>query len=264
MCASVEPEDPVPKTPKTGFWSAETIAERLHEIVDDNTRDHTAISHSSYDLSLGNEVFITGEDKKTKRILDDGEQIEIPPGQFANLITHETISIPLDSLSLINARFRLKKRGFLNVSGFHVDPGYHGKILFSMYNAGPSTIVVCQGERVFSLWLSYLDQPTQKGYDGQPRTGITSDDVNALQGDVASPQALAKRVAELERNVSALESTKTWLLRLLVGAALVFLLRGALEDVVSEEEPTQAPASSVPTTTTTTSISGVTTTVDNP
>jgi dCTP deaminase len=46
-------------------------------------------------------------------------------------------------------KFKIKQRGLVNVSGFHVDPGYSGKLLFSVYNAGPRSIVLTRGEPVF-------------------------------------------------------------------------------------------------------------------
>lgn len=185
--------------------------------------DPDAIRHCSYDLCLGTEVFVTSEDKKTKRKLEPGEQVEIPPGQFANLMTGETLSIPNDSLGFINARFKWKQRGLINVSGFHVDPGYEGKLLFSVYNAGPSSVVVTQGDRIFTLWLAYLDQETARPYKKDGRTGITSDDVNALQGDVASPQALAKRVDKLEQLASIGKWTTALLVSALIGTLFVLV-----------------------------------------
>ena len=48
----------------------------------------------------------------------------IPPGQFAFLLTEEVVSVPPDALAFISIRAKTKFRGLVNVSGFHVDPGY--------------------------------------------------------------------------------------------------------------------------------------------
>ncbi len=64
-----------------------------------------------------------------------------------------------------------------NVSGFHIDPGYKGRLVFAVYNAGPSTLPMKYGERLFSLWIADLDstddRPRKKaGYDSIP-TSLT-------------------------------------------------------------------------------------------
>jgi len=67
-----------------------------------------------------------------------GEQFVIPPGQFAYLLTEEVVRIPSSAMGFISLKFGVKGPGLINVSGFHVDPGYWGRLVFSVYNAGPS------------------------------------------------------------------------------------------------------------------------------
>jgi dUTPase len=76
----------------------------------------------------------------TVRKLGEGEAFTIPPGQFAFLLTEEVVSVPADALAFISVRARTKFRGLVNVSGFHVDPGYRGQLTFSVFNAGPAPI----------------------------------------------------------------------------------------------------------------------------
>ncbi len=214
----------------TGFWSTETIQNRVpgENLID--PYDPELIANCSYELRLGREVYVTGESSKTKRTLKESEQVRISPGQFANLLTEETVHIPPDALGLISAKFRWKQRGLVNVSGFHVDPGYTGKLLFSVYNAGPTPVVVERGNPLFLLWFCALDQSTNDTYRRTPRCSITSEDVSHLQGDVASPQALAKRVEQLER-VAAIGR---WLIGAivlaLIGAIIAVVVQAIVED----------------------------------
>src|SRR4051794_24644597 len=133
----------------TGFWSTETLRRRVpaEGLIDPYVPE--LVQNCSYELRLGSEVYVTGEGAKTKREIRDGQQVRIPPGQFANLLTAETVKIPPDALGLISARFKWKQRGLVNVSGFHVDPGYEGKILFSVFNAGPTPVVIASGDPLF-------------------------------------------------------------------------------------------------------------------
>ena len=51
-------------------------------------------------------------------------------------MTKESIEVPLDALGLISIRSKYKLKGLINVSGFHVDPGFRGSLVFAVYNAG--------------------------------------------------------------------------------------------------------------------------------
>lgn len=174
------------------------MAVRLPQLIEPYNRER--VVNCSYELSMGSEAYVTGSDSKTKRVLGDREQLVVPPGQFAQLLTHEIVEVPRDSLALISMKSRLKLHGLVNVSGFHVDPGYSGRLLFSVYNAGTKDIILSQATPTFLIWYSTLDRPTEDLYDGK-RAGLvemSDEDVMRLHGDVSTPQAIAKRVAAIE------------------------------------------------------------------
>ena len=54
--------------------------------------------------------------------------------------------------------------GLVNVSGFHVDPGYKGRLKFAVYNAGGSDIKLTRGDAIFLIWFSELDKVSQHLY----------------------------------------------------------------------------------------------------
>lgn len=227
---------------------------RLPELIDPYDEDR--VVNCSYELSLGEQVYITGEIAKTRRLLGPREQINIPPGQFAQLLTREVIAIPADSLGLISMKSAMKLRGLVNVSGFHVDPGFKGHLLFSVYNAGPNDIVLSQGTPTFLVWYATLDTGTSDVYKGK-RAGlheISDEDVMRLQGDVYTPHSLAQRLTELERQslserVGKLERTvqSRFRRREFIAAIAAAAIGGALavlgiQAVMSDDEPpTPAP-----------------------
>jgi dCTP deaminase len=196
----------------SGFWSSETMLARLPTCI--APYDPAAVVNCSYELKLGSQIYVTSETSKTRRDLRPLEQVSIPPGQFAQLLTFECVTVPNDCLALISMKSGLKLRGLINVSGFHVDPGFTGHLLFSVYNAGPNDIVLSERSPAFLIWFSSLDAPTGDVYRGS-RNGlaaISDDDVMKLQGDVYTPQALASRVASIEglsldRRINELEAT---------------------------------------------------------
>jgi dCTP deaminase len=123
-------------------------------------------------LRVGREIYITpgleqsAPNSHTKRILkDDNEPFAIPPGQFAFLLTEETPNIPPETMG-----FRLK--GLVNVSGFHVDPGWNGPLIFAVFNAGPAAVHLQRGLPVFLLWIADLDESSKKRKTAPGEEGI--------------------------------------------------------------------------------------------
>ena len=139
------------------FWSGETLRQRLSEIIDSPNPD--LIDCAAYTLRLGPEVYITPHEATkdpqttTKRLLGQKESFTIPAGQFAFLLTEESIVLPSDLLGFISIKATTKFKGLINVSVFHVDPGYTGRLIFSVYNAGPSPIHLERGEPLFCYGL---------------------------------------------------------------------------------------------------------------
>ena len=108
-----------------------------------------------FDLRLGNEIFISRKGEPIN-LQDEREFVSISPGEFALLITEEEIKMPSNLMAFINVRFSYKQKGMINISGFHVDPGYHGKLIFSVFNAGPNDIILRKSEPVFMIFFCRL------------------------------------------------------------------------------------------------------------
>lgn len=193
------------------FWNSEKLirTQNFRSLVDPFHPER--VKHGAYELAMGSEAFLTSEPTGAKQELSDKGQLVIPPGQFGLLLTEETVAIPDDAIAFISIKFSIKQRGLVNVSGFHVDPGFKGQLKFAVYNAGSRNIVLTRGERVFIIWFCDLSASTRDGYDGQHamQHGISSEDVMQIQGEVASPAALKKQIDELrndhDRRFSALD-----------------------------------------------------------
>jgi dCTP deaminase len=185
-----------------GFWSSETLKERIPagELI--IPYDPERVKHCAYEMGVGAEAFVTSKSGDGPRLLA-GEQIVIPPGQFGLLTTAESVAIPSDAIAFISIRAGVKFRGLVNVSGFHVDPGFTGPLKFAVYNAGSQTIRLDQEQPVFMIWFCDLDGPTGDLYKNRlPATNvITADDVSKIQGEVASPAELKKQIEELKREL---------------------------------------------------------------
>lgn len=174
--------------------------------------DQAQIDCSAYTLTLGPEAFITpnfGDPTPhlKQRLEQIGDELVIPPGQFAFLLTEEIIKIPKDAMGFISLKSFAKWQGLINVSGFHVDPGYHGRLLYSVFNAGPANIHLHRGEKLFLLWLADLDRESTAGYSKPSNVALRSI-ASKLISDVDRPlhslQSLSGKVEDLQSDLKVL------------------------------------------------------------
>ncbi|MDE0171783.1 MAG: hypothetical protein OXS29_20150 [bacterium] len=154
----------------SGFWSSETLKQNLPDLITPYREPH--VVNCAYELSMGNQAWVTSSDQQQSRIsvdLNEGERVNIPPGQFAHLLIHEYVRVPNSAVGLLSMKSKVKMRGLVNVSGFHVDPGYEGHLVFAVFNAGSSAITIRQREPTFLLWYVSLDETTKDLYKGSRR-----------------------------------------------------------------------------------------------
>ena len=184
------------------FWSGETLGERLKTLIDPFVPER--VDCASYTLAIGPEVYVSPNDQTadpttiTIRKLSDGEAFTIPPGQFAFLLTEEVVSVPADALAFISIRAKTKFRGLVNVSGFHVDPGYRGQLTFSVFNAGPVPVHLKRGQPIFLIWYASLDCETTFKRDGPIQEGIDPQVVTAIAGELQSFASLSKKIENVD------------------------------------------------------------------
>jgi len=166
---------------------------------------------ANIDLRLGDQYFVSRE-KYPKNLTETGGFVVIEPGDFAILTTHEYMYVPDDLLGLISLRNTYKKLGIINISGFHVDPGYVGRLFFSVYNSGPEKVVLKHKEPVFMIMFDELKEPVLNGY-GEGKENITTDLISGLIGYSISPTRLKTRIDSLEMY-----------LRILLGVVIALLV----------------------------------------
>jgi len=184
------------------FWSSQTVTAKQQQFNDlIRPFDANRVQQGAYELSLSREVLTTPpHSPKFSPIVEDVLMIE--PGQFGLLFTEEVVHIPANVIAFISIKASVKFGGLVNISGFHVDPGYQGRLKFSVYNAGTETIPLKIGQPAFLIWFSDLDTATNDPY-GKPhqhvnQTGITPHDRVRMQNPIPSPAALDERLKMLE------------------------------------------------------------------
>jgi dCTP deaminase len=227
---------PAQANARGGFWTFKTLAARnqTENIIEGFSPNGD--ERASYNLSVGEEIYITPSspnDGKSRELLKEKESRAIPPGQFALMHSEEKVNIPKNAIAFITLRSKQTKfRGLVNVSGFHVEPGYSGKLVFSVFNAGPAPIHVARGDKWFEIFFADLDNvidqnSIKKGYEGIPTELVTplSDRFHSLPGldkkiDDAE-ENLSERIQKLERESSILR----WSQGLILGAFITLALK---------------------------------------
>lgn len=191
------------------FWSGFKLKKNIKTLLPNYKGESNNIDCASIALTIGSEVYITPSsdmDTKVKKILtDEDPQFIIPKGQFALLITDEIVKVPNEAIAFISFKAKYKYKGLINVSGFHVDPGWRGRLTFSVYNAGPSDVVLEKGNPFALIWYADLDKSGADDAEYHeyfkkeaPVMTITSDKVSDMSGDIFSPFKLKKEIDDIK------------------------------------------------------------------
>ena len=227
------------------FWTSRRIREKIETdaIVELPSNGQPDIDCNAVTLTIGREIYISPTESADRAPgeaivqLKAQQSFTIPPGQFAFLTTEETVKIPRDAMAFINIRSGIKFRGLVNVSGFHVDPGFYGQLTFAVFNAGPQPITLRRGQRAFHMWFADLTDEIngteQQPKDmKQPSKGIDPIKLNEIAGEVYSFKGLMARMQEGEKKLSdrlhTIERDHTvlkWALTLIIGLLTGILLR---------------------------------------
>ena len=177
------------------------VITKLYEAERSINKDNPA-NPLAIDLVLGEQVFVSTAEVPFKlgTLEHPSDSISIKPGEFALLLTHEEVHLPDSMFALISMKFSLKLKGLINVSGFHVDPGYEGRILYSVYNAGPNPIILTKEQKIFTIIFAKISNKSSRSNPKFNKLNfITPEHVAGLLGAPVSLQGLHDRIKTLEQ-----------------------------------------------------------------
>lgn len=189
-----------------GILTGDDIWEMRHELFKGKSYGprKKCFRSANYDLRLGSEIFLSTEETP-RRLNHVNDVVNIKPGEFALLTTYEHIIIPKNMIGFISLRFRYAVRGLINISGFHVDPGWDGKLVFSVYNAGPNDVVLRYREPAFMVIFEKLPKEARPykevGGDFGSQRRIRIEWITGLRGVPVSIKALDSRVRNLDTQI---------------------------------------------------------------
>ena len=227
------------------FWSSDTW--RSIEPKPVVPFQESQLELANYLLSVGDEIYVSEEKNKgTIRQLKPEESFTIDPGQFAFLLTEEKVALPPKTIGFISIRASIKFLGLVNISGFHVDPGYSGKLIFSVFNAGPTRIHLKRGDAIFMFWLADLDSNAhveeKKSYLQIPAEMVTK-----VSGNFTTAYQVQKQVEELRGEVTDLKTFRLYAM-VIISIVTLFLIPTLKENFIKifESQSATVPHVSVP------------------
>lgn len=184
------------------FWSSQTLKARLSSLVEGPPG--VQVDCNAIELRVGQEIYVTPNieqaNSTTKRRLSNDESFIIPPGQFAFLLTEESVHVPTNAMAFISMKATFKMKGLVNVSGFHVDPGWNGHLIFAVFNAGPSPVHLQRGLPLFLIWYADLDFESQDHKKPSKRTDtIKPELISSLTGVDSIHEINNRMKAEIKR-----------------------------------------------------------------
>ncbi len=209
------------------FWSSERIShEQTKEIKVPQKNGKFSVHHliekfnekrvkcCKYELTLSREVIVTPDGTENRPTTCNEPALTIPSGQYAILYTQECVTIPNYAIAFISIKFGNTYKGLVNISGFHVDPGFCGHLKFSVYNAGNHPIYLDYETECFQIWFADLSpetapiHPTNDPYDGEHKQQcrITPEDRSQMAERRHSPAGLNDRIQKLESDVRTISS----------------------------------------------------------
>lgn len=204
------------------FLGERELKSRAGNIISDYNEDSIKSNH--YELTLGQSYCSTTTNSKVLQAKDN--QIVIEPGEFYFLESSETLKIPDNLMAFISIKSKVKFKGLINISGFHVDPNFQGKLVFSVLNVGTSPINLTTEEPLFQIWFAELTSGTNYHGHHQNLAGVNGDFLNKymISNNNAYPADLQKQISKLETKLTTILVTVTILIPL-ISTAVFFLFK---------------------------------------
>jgi dCTP deaminase len=194
---------------------------QLHELLDppskvidglvrDQVTDSKAdqIQPASVDLTIGG-IYVPDSDEGKRgsagHPIDD--ELSLDSGKTAVVETQETCHLPADIGAIGFPPTSVSAGGLLMTNPGHVDPGYQGKLSFTVINMAKEPYALKRGSDIVTLLIFRLPEKARAPYDKRnpgEHGAVTDGRLNKLDYEFLDVSEKAKRAAkEAERTTRA-------------------------------------------------------------
>jgi deoxycytidine triphosphate deaminase len=189
----------------------------IKELIDNPTSglivnpfDLECLQGASYDLKVGQNVLISGQESITD--LTIAGAITIQPGDFAVVVSNEYFEIPQNMVINIGAKTYLTKKGIILQAGMQIDPGFKGYLFLGLYNSSPRKFILeykgdlcsiqffqlrVDAKKVFNINYDYL----HGNFPKDMKDYLYSLENNSLSNLAEDLRTLTKSVSELSTQI---------------------------------------------------------------
>lgn len=187
---------------------------------------------ASLDLTVG-QIFLPCTEDQNKHGLPQGEtQHVLEPGRTAIVLTREELQMPDDLVAIGFPPSKVSVQGFLMTNPGQVDPGYRGRLRFTVINMGRKKFVLREGDPIVSLIFNKMTEPAHSGWlarhSGHPGGPITWENLNRVSSDFLSVESRAKEIAEKAIKDADLRIKKAGLAMTLLAVLIPLVVNGLL------------------------------------
>jgi deoxycytidine triphosphate deaminase len=146
----------------------------------------SCIRPTSYDLRLGDQYMLPGQDHGATRTLIGNSKLIIPKFSSAIVSTHEILKMPPNVAAKFNLKIKFALRGLFVQMGLQVEPNYYGRLFALLQNISDQTVELspkADDGRIFAIEFIYTTMPipiVDSGFMGKKYTRMADFIVNNL------------------------------------------------------------------------------------
>ncbi len=175
---------------------------------------------ASYDLALGGEALVSNSDNKIILRPASSTSLHLEAGDFALVLTKESVKVARDIAGVIGMRSSLARRGLILLAGMQIDPGFEGHLRFGLYNASPRKVTLDYDDGICMIEFHRLAGPVDRPQEPIPELiagKIPESDRAFLRTlETTSLSELSRNMQTMSKSVSDLTRQMRWLIWFLV------------------------------------------------
>lgn len=171
----------------------------------DWTEYDSDIQPASIDLRVG-DIYLPGESSPgAPGTLKPRANLTLNTGQTAVVVTKEHLNIPRNWAAYGFPPSHISAQGLLMTNPGHIDPGFSGKLRFTVINMSAEPFPLRRDDAIVTLIIHLLDTPVAHDFTARrvaAGLGVLPDpswdDVNRLAKDFVDVEARSQRIASAE------------------------------------------------------------------
>lgn len=185
------------------------------------------VQPATYDLRVGRQ----GATTSTKKVinLEANGYILLAPGDFAILMTYESVELSAGYTARFGLRSKYARKGLIATTGPQIDPGFRGRLVVGITNLTPVPVSIPFKDDLLSVEFHRLETPAARPYDGpyQGKMELGPAEIEAVtEGTGMAFSEVLTTLRTLTENVGALKAEMhglRWSIPVIVGLGITVI-----------------------------------------